>query len=112
MEGCLPDNRLAGLAPGSPIPVVAPAAYPESPMLALQEATTTTPAYLYSLHKTKPSSIAAIYERDLLLQKRDWKTGTLVPEFGTNGTLSDVNSWHNHDPKALVLGGDVTCTSY
>ena len=93
-------------SPSSPIPVVAPAAYPESPMLALQEATTTTPAYLYSLHKTKPSSIAAIYERDLLLQKRDWKTGTLVPEFGINGTLSDVNSWHNHDPKALVLGGD------
>ncbi len=93
-------------SPSSPIPVVAPSAYPESPMLALQEATSATPAYLYSLHKTKPSGIAAIYERDLLLQKRDWKSGALVPAFGTNGTLSDVNSWHNHVPKALVLGGD------
>ena len=93
-------------SPALPIPVVAPTASPESLMLALSEATSSAPAYLYSLHKTKPSSIAAIYERDLLLQKRDWKSGNLVPAFGTVGTLSDVNSWHNHDPKALVIGGD------
>lgn len=93
-------------SPALPIPVVAPTAYPESAMLVLAEATSSVPAYLYSLHKTKPSSIAAIYERDLLLQKRDWKSGDLVSAFGTGGTLSDVNSWHNHDPKALVIGGD------
>jgi hypothetical protein len=93
-------------SPSYPTPVVAPSAYPETPMLALVEATDREPAYLYSLHKTKPSGIAQIYERDLLLQKRDWKTGKLVPAFGTNGTLSDVNSWHNHDPKSLVVGDD------
>jgi hypothetical protein len=89
-------------SPASPTPVVAPTAYPESPMLVLAEATATTPAYLYSLHKTKPNTYTG-----LLMQKRDWSTGKLVDEFGSNGTWSDsALPTQNYEPLSLVIGGD------
>ncbi|MFA6823458.1 MAG: hypothetical protein WCR32_06600, partial [Geobacter sp.] len=91
-------------SPSYPIPVTATAAYPETAQLTLQETTATTPAFLYSLHQVKPSQSST--DRGILLQKRDWKTGSLVASFGTSGTLRQTESGKKYLAKALHLGGD------